>query len=93
MTCFTCKKEVDPKIENQTFSNGTVHQRADCPDCGRFLKYMGDPEKADIINFGKYKDRTYREIAQEDPEYLKWLLSVTDKQKVKDLITKAFETR
>lgn len=38
--CKHCKKEVEPEVSDQTFSNGMVHVRADCPECGCYLKYL-----------------------------------------------------
>ena len=39
MECFHCKKEVEMKIVEETFSNGTVHNAQYCPLCGGHNKY------------------------------------------------------
>lgn len=70
--CPTCNKEVEAKVSDQTFSNGTTHRRADCPDCGRWLKYL-TTDFEPTLHFGKYKGRTYREVAEDERSYLEWL--------------------
>ena len=33
----------------------------------------------DIITFGKYKDKTVRQVLNTDAQYIKWLIENTDK--------------
>lgn len=32
----------------------------------------------DVIDFGKYKNKTIREIIDDDPDYIEWALDETD---------------
>ncbi len=46
-----------------------------------------------VFNIGKYRDRPLREIAAEDPEYLRWILGSDFDQTVKDILQEALEGR
>lgn len=79
---LTCKKcglfvdETDCKIEHLPLPSGGFHLKCSCPDCGSYIKFL--PHSEPKLYFGKYKGKTIKEIAKEDKEYLKWLLT-TDK--------------
>jgi uncharacterized protein YbaR (Trm112 family) len=50
------------------------HLRADCPMCGRFLKFVQqtEPSGDDILPFGKYKDKTVDWVCTNDNAYALW---------------------
>lgn len=63
------------------------HLKAKCVDCGSFIKFIPkpfDPEKIDWdeqkIYFGKYKDRLFKDIVVEDPQYIRWMAKNLDKK-------------
>ena len=72
MKCFSCG-EVEPKLIDRVFSNGTKHVEARCPVCDRFLKFM--PQEFDlkeiIMPFGKHKGLRISDL---ESSYLYWLL-------------------
>lgn len=80
LTCTKCGllfDEINGKIEHVTASNGVKHIRCNCPDCGKYVKFM--PQSKEIkLYFGKYKGMKVKEIAMIDRSYLEWLLT-TDK--------------
>jgi len=85
-----CEHEIT--LTEQTFSNGTKHLRKDCLKCGRMLGYQGYKTAADsVLFFGKYKGRTFLEVAKEDPDYLHWLAGQDIKPRLAKLIENAFE--
>ena len=40
LPCPHCGHAVSPRLKWQPCSNKTRHIRADCPSCGRFIKYV-----------------------------------------------------
>jgi DNA polymerase-3 subunit epsilon len=46
-----------------------------------------------VFNIGKYKDRPLRDVAAEDPEYLRWILGTDFDPAVKDIVQNALEGR
>ena len=41
LSCNHCRKEVAAVITKKEFKNGSgFHLRADCPDCGKFIKFV-----------------------------------------------------
>ena len=48
------------------------HLKVSCPCCNSFYKFA--PQHEPKFHFGKYKDKTLKEVAQFDPSYLKWLI-------------------
>lgn len=48
------------------------HLRADCPECGTYLKYLA--QSIPKLFFGKFKGKPVDEVAREDPRYLAWVL-------------------
>jgi len=59
--CNRCKKIVKAKLTKVTYkNNGGTHNRVDCAECGKFIKYLGkddfqehpeQPDYFDKINF------------------------------------------
>jgi len=49
LRCRFCSYEGEPDLGWQVFGNGTVHLRAECRKCGRYIQYLkqadadGDP--------------------------------------------------
>jgi hypothetical protein len=88
--CHHCDIVVsEPVLERRELPNGAFQVRANCPKCGHYLKFMpqGGPE---LIHFGKYKDKTVEEVAEADPEYLRWLYEQPwCKRRLKEAIAKA----
>lgn len=71
--CHQCKKEIEPKIEEKIFSNGTKHLSASCSLCQHWIKYLPQetlPEKIKMP-FGKHKGELLTDIPS---DYLWWLL-------------------
>ena len=72
MECFHCKKEVEMKIVEETFSNGTVHNAQYCPLCGGHNKYARRLANDCVEMFvGKYKGEMLTEIPS---DYMKWAI-------------------
>lgn len=71
--CNRCKKDIEPTVEEKTFSNGVLHLSASCPDCKRWIKYLPQETKLSevIMPFGKHKNERIIDI---DSDYLYWLL-------------------
>ena len=43
-----------------------------------FPTQEGKPQETDLVNFGKYVGRTYREVTQ-DQDYCQWILMTAEK--------------
>lgn len=58
-----------------TFSNGKEHLESRCEICGKWLRYL-PTESAEVakLPFGKFKGRTYKQVAQNNKDYLEWLV-------------------
>ena len=54
---------------------------------GRFVWF----EEEAAFNFGKYRGRSVREIAEEYQDYLGWMLTQEFSPEVRDIVTRAFE--
>lgn len=81
------------KINPRTFTNGTFHLEARCPECNWFYKYMPQKEGTDFkLYFGKYSGKMVSEVMREDFEYLWWLLENYDKQKFRDKLQKTIDS-
>ncbi|MCC6156100.1 MAG: hypothetical protein IT367_20210 [Candidatus Hydrogenedentes bacterium] len=44
VTCPHCATVAEPDLGWQVFDNGTVHLRAECRSCGRYIKFMPQRE-------------------------------------------------
>lgn len=40
LICRSCGVEDGPELEWQTFSNKTLHLKASCRSCGRYIQYV-----------------------------------------------------
>ncbi len=50
-------------------------------------KHINTPKMLEVIPFGKYKNRTFKEILQVDPEYLYWMVKTyTKENKEKNIV-------
>ena len=38
--CYKCRKDVEPVVTEQVFSNGKVHLRGECPRCRKFIRFV-----------------------------------------------------
>ncbi len=65
--CNRCQKDVEPIL-----SASGKHLRADCPDCGKYIKFLPQMDIDHEMPFGEYKGKKISEI--EDKKYLKWFL-------------------
>jgi len=72
--CGTCNSQ-----EYRTAPSGP-HLKAVCKKCGSFIKFIPKPFDTEKMNwdeqkiyFGKYKDRLFKDIAKEDPNYIRWM--------------------
>lgn len=45
-----------------------------------------DPPESWTVKFGKYRDLTYKYIAETDPEYAKWLVTVLRSQAARNYL-------
>jgi hypothetical protein len=72
LTCHGCGWH-GPASDSILTRSGDLHIRADCPDCGRYLKFVAQHEPT--LFFGKYRGKTVAEIAAADRGYLEWLVS------------------
>ena len=88
MTCKKCGSE--ETIESQ---NGP-HTQARCAKCNSFIKFI--PKQVGEINwatqvvyFGKYKDRLFKDIAIVDPKYIRWMAETFKKNKMKQISEEA----
>lgn len=43
--CWSCYHASEPDLSWQVFSNGTVHLRASCVSCGRYIQYVPQTEE------------------------------------------------
>lgn len=84
--CKNCHNEKEYTTRKQTFSNGSVHIRATCKECGTFIKYMPQSEFKTYIPFGKYKGMHTYQVS--DVEYLQWLWEVVKDRRLADGIDK-----
>lgn len=50
--CFTTNV---PMLSWQEFSNGTVHLRAECPECKRYIKYLPQRNTLSGVDVGPTK--------------------------------------
>lgn len=71
--CGVVRDELDLRISEQRFANGTTHLRGDCPDCGRYVKYVG--RNPVTFPVGKYAGRVVAEITESDPGYCAWVVT------------------
>ena len=72
LKCIRCKKVVEWKEEERTFSNGTIHIQGTCKECG-YTKWL--PQHKELSEhkffFGKHKGKNITEVPL---EYLQWAL-------------------
>ena len=70
-TCQHCETKFQIGI---TYRAG-IHLQLDCPECGKFVKYLPqDIRPAEcIVSFGKHSGRTIEEIYAINPGYIHWL--------------------
>jgi hypothetical protein len=74
-------------------SQSGVHTKASCPECGAYIKFISTSTGPAMLYFGKYKGQTVESIAQQDPEYLRWLYAQGwTKPKLRKLIDDAFQS-
>lgn len=49
LVCRSCGVDDEPELAWQTFANGTLHLRASCRSCGRYIQYVPQtPEWLDV---------------------------------------------
>lgn len=65
------------------------HIEADCPDCGRYIKFVS--HEAPTLYFGKYRGQTVEQVAATDRPYLAWLVSANG-PKLSQNLRRAVET-
>ena len=60
--------------EETTISNGSKRLRGRCPNCYYHIKWLptSEPSIDDRMPFGKHKDKTIKQIADEDYQYALW---------------------
>lgn len=67
-------------IKKTALPNGGFHKQAFCSGCGVFIKNLQHSAK-NILHFGKYKDKDIHWVAENDLQYLYYLLD-WDKLKI-----------
>lgn len=67
----------EKKVETlQKFSNGTFHIKLTCGTCGKHHGYKPQQKGPDrVLDFGKHKGKTLKQIYEIDKSYLVWLMS------------------
>jgi hypothetical protein len=61
------------------FKNGVTHIKVECVDCGKFIKWKSQSSRDFKLWFGKYKDKSLKEIPN---DYLKWLKENNENKKL-----------
>ena len=61
-------------LKDIKLSQSGNHLRADCPMCGRFLKFVrqSEPSGDEVMPFGKHKGEKISDIVTEDNNYAQW---------------------
>ena len=45
---------------------------------GQLVQWSSEPPLHTVLSFGKYRGKTYAEIAQSDPDYMLWVRDKSD---------------
>lgn len=70
--CKQCHKEAVMKVNEETFSNGTVHNALYCTLCGGHNNYIArEPSGEEVIWFGKHKGLKFKELPE---DYIGWCI-------------------
>jgi len=74
-------------------TDGRVQIRGSCPKTKVFVKWLPQsaPDQPKTIYFGKYKGKTYDDIATDDPDYLRWLIENTEIDKIRGYAEEALD--
>jgi len=82
VVCPKCDSVNDYWTRTNTFSDGTDHIEAMCENCGSHIKFLPHLDKPKTyLWFGKYEGKHTYEI--DDLNYLKWLRTVVDDERLK----------
>lgn len=89
--CLSAHADTDLDSATVRIRDGRVQIKGSCPVTKQFVKWLPQsaPDQPHEIHFGKYRGQTYAEIAVSDPDYLRWLASVTEKDRIRQLCEEA----
>jgi predicted nucleic acid-binding Zn-ribbon protein len=79
--CSNCGSVDNYHKTKQEFEDGSIHIRATCKDCGKYIKYVPKDAPSTYIPFGKYKGRHTYEV--DDLDYLRWFITICDKDRLR----------
>lgn len=75
LACSNCVKETLHVVENKVMEGNKLYRKGFCIECSpgqaRALSHA-EPLGEFKIPFGKHKNKTFNEIYEEDPDYLRW---------------------
>ena len=96
MLCPGCYELVaDEKMLRDTvkIKDGRIQIKGSCPQCLNFMKWLPQrrPDQPREIYFGKYKGKTFDDVARDDPDYLRWLVENTNSDKIRDFAEEALQ--
>jgi hypothetical protein len=74
-------------------ADGRIQIKGTCPVRHVFVKWMPQsaPDQPKEIFFGKYKGKTYDDVARDDREYLEWLIGKTEIEKIRKYAQEALD--
>ena len=98
MKCSKCGSELTKDI---LMTDGPHYAKKICGDCGKFFKWIPNPDRDSVLHrffepdggdyrcmFGKkHKGEWLAGIAEEDPQWLEWILTEDFPDEVHELIT------
>lgn len=70
-------QHTDVSVTERIFKDGTKHLERRCKACRKHLGYAAQNKNGNLpsrLPFGKHKGKTFDAVAEEDPDYLKWML-------------------
>lgn len=82
--CVRCSKDVEPKVEVVNSMD-----KASCPDCGNYIKFLAKPLEEAIQPFGVHKGELLVESVPKNMNYYKWLV---DQGFMKGILKERIET-
>jgi len=87
LKCNQCGVTDVPVVKEMPHSKG-MHITAYCYHCGKYIKHLPKTTVLEAMPFGKYNGMPFAQIADIDPEYLKWLC---DTEEISQRIREAAE--
>jgi len=75
LKCRGCSYEGEPDLGWQVFGNGTVHLRAECRKCGRYIQYLPQADADGVPTVWMQAAPTRPSVAVDKAHGASWYLT------------------